>query len=263
MGKTYGYNPKEEAVTNRPSWERLDGECDFEEHAPKPKKRKRRSRQQDFRGPVTPEQAMEMMRDRIDTALSNLMGRRIVPPSEKEDYTQILNVQICRMLPFYSPERTGWNERAASLRRYLNVVVDSAVADIVRHCMANKSQILASAVPVQEADDDEEDEDGISASLPCLLNPYRESRRHMENLWLRMDLEVLSAMLTEEERMTLAMRFQGYTYPEIVDALNSRLQLGVDRFHVMNVTMAGIRRAAIKCGFEASERPRKAGKENS
>ena len=253
MSRSYRYDP-DGGEQPRQSWERQNvadclGDIWPEENAPaRPKRRRRREKASSCEA-ATPERAMEMMRDRIDTVLSTLVDRRIFPPHEKEDYTQILNIHICRMLPFYEQGRTGWNEREASIRRYLNVLVDSAVADIVRHCMANKSQILATAVPVQEADDDDEDEDGHSVSMPYSRNPYRNPRRNMEALWIRMDIEVLMEMLTEEERVTLDLRIQGFTYPEIANKLNSRLSLGVDRFHVMNVTMEGVRRAALKCGF--------------
>lgn len=266
MSRSYRYSP--DGDEHRPSWKRPVESASLGEIWPngdaRPRKqRKLRQAKTGFCGPVKPEQAMELMRDRVDTVLATLIDRRIVPPFEKEDYAQILNIQICRMLPFYEPGRTGWNDREASLLRYLNVVVDSAVADIVRHCAAKKSQILGTAVPVQEASDNDEEEDGDSISLPYSHNPYRDPRRHMEELWLRMDLESLSKMLTEEERITLDMRVQGNTYPEIVEELNARLRLGVDRFHVMNVTMDGIRKAAIKCGFEPSSGRRESGRENS
>ena len=73
MGKTYGFDPREEAVTNRPSWERFDGECDFEEYAPKPKKRKRKAKASASPAPMTPEWAIELMRDRVGSSLDLLV----------------------------------------------------------------------------------------------------------------------------------------------------------------------------------------------
>ena len=183
-----------------------------------------------------------------------------MPPFEKDDYTQILNIHICRTLPLYEPGRTGWKDREASLLRYLNVVVDSAVADIVKHCMTKKCNVNTK-IPIQDESDEEEDEE--VESLTPARNPYRDPRRYMEELWLRMDVEAMMEMMTPEERIALRMRLDGCTYPEIADGINARLKLGVDRFHVMNVTMEGVRRVARKCGFEEPRGTGKARDENS
>lgn len=269
MGKTYRYNP-EGGCESRPSWKRSEdtaslGEMWPKDGAPARPKRKRAKKATGGFGSVTPEQAMDMMRDRIATVLSTLIHRRILPPHEKDDYTQILNIHICRMLPFFEPGRKGWKDQIASLLRYLNVVVDHAVANIVKHCMTRKRCILKNAMPVEEAceDEEEDDENEGQAILPYSNNPFRDPHGYMEELWLRMDVETLLGMLTEEERIALEMRIQGYTYPEIADETNYRLHLGVDRFHVMNVTMDGIRKAARKCGFEPPLGFPGAGGENS
>ena len=267
MSRSYRYDP-DGGEQPRQSWERQNvadclGDIWPEENAPaRPKRRRRREKASSCEA-ATPERAMEMMRDRIDTVLSTLVDRRIFPPHEKEDYTQILNIHICRMLPFYEPGRKGWNDRSASLLRYLNVCVDSAVANIVKHCATRKCSVFNNAMPVLEACEDEDDDEGAQAILPFSDNPFRDPRRYLEELCLRMDVEVLFGMLTEEERIALDMRIQGCTFPEIADEINNRLDLGVDRFHVMNVTMEGVRRAARKCGFEPPSGCRGGGGENS
>lgn len=267
MSKSYRYDPDAEEPS-RPSWERRDDATSLGEVWPDGEDaarpvRVRRRKAELVCGPATPERAMEMMKDRIDTVLSTLEKRRIFAPHEKEDYAQILNIHICRMLPFYDSGRRGWNDRTASLLRYLNVCVDSAVANIVKHCMTRKCNVFNNAMPVLEACDDEDDDDGAPAILPFSDNPFRDPRRYLEELCLRMDVEVLFGMLTEEERIALDMRIQGYTFPEIADEINDRLHLGVDRFHVMNVTMEGVRRAARKCGFEPPSGCRGGGGGNS
>ena len=260
MSKSYRYNPEDEEVSNVPSWERPDeafsvGEMWPGEEASARPRRRKTVRTADPHAPATPEEAIDLMKDRVDTILSTLVQRGLFPPHEKEDYAQILNIHICRTLPLYDPGRTGWNNRAASLRRYLNVVVDSAVANIVKHCRTRKVTAMA-AMPLPDEDGGDECDD---TGRPCGGNPYRNHRRYMEGLWLRMDLEVLSRMLTDEERIALEMRLRDFTYPEIADETNARLHLGVDRFHVMNVTMEGVRRAARRCGFS----PRGRNSENS
>lgn len=255
MSKSYRYDPDAEEPC-RPSWERRDDAASLGEAWPDGEEarpvRVRRRKAELVCGPATPERAMEMMKDRIDTVLSTLEKRRIFAPHEKEDYAQILNIHICRMLPFYDPGRRGWNDRTASLLRYLNVCVDSAVANIVKHCMTRKCNVTTH-VPIQKATVDEEEDDD-STPLPYSCNPFRDPRRYFDELWLHMDLEVLAGMLTEEGRIALDMRLCGCTYPEIAEGINSRLHLDVDRFHVMNVTMEGVRRAALKCGFRPRQR---------
>lgn len=248
MSKSYRYDPDEGGYADRPSWERdrRDGFSDafqtgdVEDPVKTSRTRKHKADAKDNPyPPMSPEWAMELMKERVHMVLSGIVKRGHIAPHEKDDYTQILNLHICRMLPFYDPDRTGKSKRTASVRRYLNVVIDSAVANIVRLSELHRKTLPTCPIPELEDEDNREDE-----RPECEGNPFRDHRKCMEELWIKMDLEVLDMKLSEEERLALKLRWEGCTFPEIVDAINAELGIRVDRYHVMNVTMENIRRAA-------------------
>lgn len=244
MGKTYGFDPREEAVTNRPSWERSDGDCDFEEYAPKPKKLKRKAKSSASPAPMTPEWAIELMRDRVGSSLDLLVVQNVIPRHEFEDYEQIINAHICRILPTYDGNRKGSLGRTSGVERFLWVAVDNVVKNIKTYVARRRKNLPT--MPMIEVDDDDEDED---TKKDCEGESFSDHCKNFKELWLRMDVEVLMRMLNTEERTVLALRLDGLTYPEIVEELKAGGNAGIDRFHVMNVTMEGIRKAARKCGF--------------
>ncbi len=65
----------------------------------------------------------------------------------------------------------------------------------------------------------------------------------------RMDVVTLISMLTEEERMTLAMRYEGYTDIEIAEALTLAFHRATDRHRVQKVHAVHIQEKARKGGF--------------
>ena len=248
MSRSYRFDKDENAISNRPSWERHDEDMDFADEPVEMRSVHRRKKQKGkgaiSHPPMSEEWAMELMAPFVSSELRGLAERRIIAPHEIEDYTQILNVHICRMLPLYDEERTGENGKNASVKRYLTVAVNSAVTDIVRNAMSRKSNLPL--VPMPELVDDETREN----ETKCSDNAYISDQcRSVRDLWFRMDLAVLSEMLTPEERVTLNLRIMGYTYPEVAMEVSRILCVQVDRFHIMNVTMERIRKAARKCGF--------------
>lgn len=255
MSRSYRYDPDEGGEESRPSWKRQKDAAEFESlsesfedafdenQQPKKAKGKRRT-PPGGTSALSPEWAMELMKDRIDTVLSTLARRHVIAWHEKDDYAQILNIHICRMVPFYDPERTGWNERKTSALRYLNVVVDSAVSSIVRHSMFLKRAMPT--VPMPELVDDEDREDERTL---CDLTPYEDNRRPFETLWLEMDIETIAAKMTGEERIAFLMRLEGCTFSEVADGINAALGTSVDRFHVMNVVMEKVRKTVKDCGY--------------
>ena len=193
---------------------------------------------------LSPEAAIALMRPKVRMELSSLAKQGIIAPHEKQDFEQILNMHICRMLPSYDPERTGHDGRKASPRRYLNYVVHNALSDIVRHKMARKRAIPTIPMPLLEDDvagDDERQE--------LDLEPYTDKRRPHDTLTLKMDLETIAERLTPAERITLRMRIEGYSFAEIARAVNARLNTAIDRFHVMNVLLRKVAKALSEAGY--------------
>ncbi len=229
MSRSYRYNPDEDSAELTPA------------------KRRRARRVKDeatAHPPMSEEWAMELLKPHVVASLKSLADRNIIASYEIEDYTQILNVHICRMLPLYDEEHVGESGKSASVEWYLKVAVNSAVTDIVRLAMSRKSHLPM--VPMPELHDDEDRE----SERKCSDNHWvSDGCRSVRDLWFRMDVAVLSEMLTPEERITTNLRVQGYTYPEIAEAVTRILGVTVDRFHIMNVTMERVRKAARKCGF--------------
>ena len=96
----------------------------------------------------------------------------------------------------------------------------------------------------------EGDEDGGDRSKDCEGEPFSDRCRCFRDLWFRMDFETLRLMLGDEELLALDLRLDGLSYADVADEMSRRLGVNVDRFHIMNVTMKGVRKAALKCGFE-------------
>ena len=258
MSKSYRYDPDEGGFGKHPRWRRRDAGA---EPGPDGESSGGDLLPEDVASAggtpaLSPERAMELMKGRIDTVLSTLARRGVIAWHEKEDYAQILNVHICRMVPFYDPERTGWNERRTSALRYLNVVVDSAVASMVRHSMFRRRTMPT--VPIPEFRDEGDGDDGRT---PCDLTPYEDRRRPFDTLWIGMDIEAMAARMGAEERIAFLRRLEGYTLSEVADCINAALGTSVDRFHVMNVTMEKVRKTVRDCGYgpnaEEAENPGK------
>lgn len=264
MSKSYRYDPEEGGAGKRPRWKRNEDaaesgalpespvEASGENRQPKKARGKRGVPQEGASG-LSPEWAMELMKGRINTVLSTLARRGVIAWHEKEDYEQILNIHICRMAPFYDSERTGWNERKTSALRYLNVVVNSAVASIVRHSMFRRRAMPTIPIPPLRDEEDRDDD-----AMPCDLTPYEDRRRPFDTLWLGMDIDTMAAKMEAEERMAFFGRLEGCTFAEVADGINAALGTSVDRFHVMNVTMEKVRKTVRDCGYG----PKTEGKEN-
>ena len=251
MSRSYRYDPEEAEFQSRPSWERPDedfalGEIwpDEEESAAPKRKPRKGKKKASFHPPMSEEWAMDVMAPYVAKELNGLAERNIIAPHEVEDYTQILNIHICRMLPLYDEEHVGENGKTANVERYLTVAVNSAVTDIVRLATSKKSCLPM--VPMPELRDDEDHE----GETKCSDNHWvSDGCRSIRDLWFRMDLAVLSEMLTPEERLATNLRIQGYTFPEVAEEVSRILGVEVDRFHIMNVTMERVKKAARKCGF--------------
>lgn len=252
MSRSYRYNADEEAVSNRPSWERPDegrslgGVWPGEEEAwEKPRRKPRKAKKPTASHPPMSEAwAIERMAPLISKELRGLAARGVIAPHEIEDYTQILNVHVCRMLPLYDEEHVGQTGKKADVVRYLTIAVNSAVTDIVRRALTRKSCLPTSLMPELHDDEDRKDE------TKCSDNHWiSDGCRSIRDLVFRMDLAVLSEMLTPEERTATNLRIMGYTFPEVAAEVSRILGISVDRYHIMNVTMPRVQKVARKCGF--------------
>ena len=247
MSRSYRYNPDDTSVSNCPAWERTNSYGDLGEatgEARPARRSTRRKKSTPIHPPMSEEWAMELMAPNILGGLSGLAERSIIAPHEIDDYTQILNAHICRILPLYDEEHVGKRGVTASVERYLTVAVNSALTDIAKLALSRKATLPVVPMPTLADDEDIEDES------KCSDNHYvSDNCRSIKDLWFRMDVAVLSEMLTPEQRIALNLRMEGYTYPEIADEVSRILGVKVDRFHIMMVTMEYVRKAARKCGF--------------
>lgn len=258
MSRSYRYNADEGGYADRPSWDRSEnayfvdaGMCDSCEETPaSPKRTRGKRRAANTYAPMTPEWAIELMKDKVAMTVGALLTQRVIPPYERDDYTQEFNILVCNLLPQYDPERTDENGIGAGVERFLSVAIDNAAKNVKMRVARRRKNIPV--VPFIDLNDggDEGSADESGDGVQCEGNPFKDNRRYMEALWLKMDLEVLSRRLTMEERLTLACRLADFTYQEVAEYVSDRLGVKMLRFHIMENTMVSLRKKAQECGFE-------------
>ena len=198
-------------------------------------------------------EAVGMMRPRVEHLVWAMERDGVICRSEREDYVSILNCHICRVLPLYDREHVGRSGMKAELCRYLTVCVDSAAANVRRYL--SRSRRRATLVPVSAS------EPGAGSARAWwggdLFGDRGRSAAHMV---FCMDVDTLFGMLGEAERLALALRIEGMTFPEIADELSVVYGRRVTRFHVMNTLFPRIAKAARKCGFVPAGELRREGR---
>ena len=252
MSRSYRYNPDDDSEQSRPAWERgevdrrSDDELDFGCVVATPLKRRRAgTRSRCEPAPMTPEWAVELMRARVSAVVDLLVVGGVIARHEYEDYTQIINAHICRILPLYDGERRNAKGRKAGAERFLSVAVDNVAKNIKKHVALRRKNVPTVPIGPLEGDDD-----GGDGAKDCEGEPFSDRCKCFRDLWFRMDLETMKLMLGDEELLALDLRLDGLSYAEVAGEVSRRLGVNVDRFHIMNVTMRGVRKAALKCGFE-------------
>ena len=258
MSKSYRYDPDEEGYADSPRWKRTDGDAAGADGAMphdvplrrKEPRRAKRGKEAPQHSEMTPEWAIELMKDKVSMTVGTLLTQRVILPCEREDYVQQFNILVWKLLPQYDPARADANGVNAGVERFLSVAIDNAAKNVkMRVARRRRNFPEVPFIDLSDCGDGEDDgEDG--EGTPCEGNPFKDHRRHMEALWLRMDLEVLSRKLTMEERLTLACRLSDFTYQEIAEYVSDRLGVKVLRYHIMEYTMASLRKKALECGFE-------------
>ncbi len=257
MSKSYRYDPDADGYADGPSWERNNdaaGFADDEQYevcdeATVSRKRARRKRSEaNPHPPMTPEWAIELMKDKVTMTVGTLLSQRVIQPYEREDYVQQFNILVWNLLSQYDPERSDENGCKAGVERFLSVAIDNTAKNVKMRVARRRRNVPV--VPFIDLGDGGDDDGEDNDRTPCEGNPFKDHRRYMETLWLNMDLEVLSRRLTMEERLTLACRLADFTYQEIAEYVSDKLGVKVLRYHIMENTMISLRKKARECGFE-------------
>ena len=101
MSRSYRYNADEGGYADRPSWDRSEnayfvdaGMCaPCEETSASPKRTRGKRRAANTYAPMTPEWAIELMKDKVAMTVGALLTQRVIPPYERDDYTQEFNIR--------------------------------------------------------------------------------------------------------------------------------------------------------------------------
>ena len=258
MSRSYRYNADEGGYSDRPSWDRSEtadfvdaGMCEPCEEMPDfPERARGKRRDANHHEPMTPDWAIELMKDKVRMTVGTLVSQCVIPPYEREDYTQEFNILVSNLLLKYDPERTDENGIRAGVERFLSVAIDNAAKNVkMRVARRRKNIPVVPFIDLNEGGDECSDGEG-GDGVQCEGNPFKDNRQCMEALWLKMDLEVLSRRLTMEERLTLACRLADFTYQEIAEYVSDRLGVKILRYHIMENTMVSLRKKAQECGFQ-------------
>lgn len=235
MGKTYRYNPDDEL-------DRVgDGACG------KRKGGKRRKAKQTEDRPETVDLswAVERMQEHVSYVVKSLVNKQLIEEDDREEYEAIFTAEVCQAGTDYDPNRVGAKSgKTASPLHYMTMRVDAKLSNVTASLAYRRWALRFSSVT------DDEDEAKIDDSLIWSGNAcLSDGCRAMKELVFRMDAATLLSMLTAEERMTLAMRYKGYTDIEIADALSLAFHRATDRHRVQKVHVVHIQKKARLCGF--------------
>lgn len=241
MGKTYRHRAGEQGELG---W--------WEERAASEEVRRKRKGTRERRGEAQPQPeamdiswAVERMKEHISFVVDALVKRQLIDDGEREEYTALFTATVCEAWPEYDPERKGAKSgKTASPVHFLTMKVDSKLANVMDY-LAYRRWSLTFCQIADAQDDEECGGPSISSNDRCLSDECRG----VEQLVFKMDVATLVSMLTEEERMTLAMRLAGYTDIEIAEALSLTFHRKTDRHRVQKVHAVHIQKKARLCGF--------------
>lgn len=236
MSRSYRYDPEEDSESRRPSWRRKEECVAFDQPQAMPS-----AVAKDI---LTPERAIKRMKRRVRHVVEMLVCEDAIAANEREDYASIINTHICRVLPFYDPDRVSEDGEKSSLVHYLHVAIDYAASNIRK--MSRRLKRKGIVCPIASPDDEGKVAAGsISTEDACLSDRCRSVR----DLWFRMDVRTLFSMMVVEERLCVRMRLDGYSNTEVADELNRRFGSAVDRLHVERTLLKHIQDKARMCGF--------------
>ena len=252
MSRSYRYNADEEAVSNRPSWERSDegrslGEVwpNEEEAWEKPKRKPLKAKKPAGAQPASREAwAVERMKKRVSRVVDGLVADGAIAANEREDFTSIINAHICRVLPCYDPDLVSEDGEKCSLVHYLRVAVDYVACNIRKMSQRHKRKGVACPIAAEG-----EEADGSAGRVAVDDVRLSDGCRSIRDLVFRMDVRTLFEMLLPEERLCVKMRLDGYSNTEIADEISRRFKVTIDRLHVERTLLKHIQGKARKCGF--------------
>lgn len=246
MGKTYRYEPfsgrkhTKESSTRASFVTNLDDKC-WNELLECAQKTQFHPISRDPEQQVM-EMAINMMHDRVDEVVSGFVAGALIQQYEHEDYVSIINAHICRALLTFDPSKKGKNGKKSSLSHFLWVVIDN-IAFVAREYLIKRREMRLNTGSIDKLEEEDEDElENLSSDDNSWLS---DGCKSVEELILKMDLQVLGRMLTEEEMACLSGRIQGVSDAEIADRLGN----GADRYHIQKVVIPRIQEKARKCGF--------------
>ena len=185
---------------------------------------------------VTYDWALGKLDSHIELWLETMISCGMIALADKYEWKGLVQRRVMHAVDLYDPTRIGENGRTASALNYITCAVENTFANIAETINRKaRTEVPISSLPGSEADAagmiSEEDE---RLSDGC---------RGIKRLWLRMDVAVLSRMLTPRERHVVRRRIEGATNVEIAD------ELYILRQTVERTILPKIQDKARKCGF--------------
>ena len=242
MGKTYRYNP--DGVSDGFDW----GEA---KSAASAEVRKRRGRKKHSDPVMQPDGSMDLswaverMQEHVSFVVESLVKYQLIEEGERDEYTAVFNAVVCDAGVKYDPERKGKESgKTASPVHFMTMMVDAKLANVMDYLAYRRWTLKFQVIT-----DDRDTAKNNDAFLWSGDKKLGDGRKWMKLVELKMDVETLFRMLTREERMTLAMRIEGYTDIEIAEALQLSFHRPCDRHRVQKVHVVHIQEKARKCGF--------------
>ena len=242
MGKTYRYNP--DGASDGFDW----GEA---KSAASAEVRKRRGRKKHSDPVMQPDGSMDLswaverMQEHVSFVVESLVKYQLIEEGERDEYTAVFNAVVCDAGVKYDPERKGKESgKTASPVHFMTMMVDAKLANVMDYLAYRRWTLKFQVIT-----DDRDTAKNNDAFLWSGDKKLSDGRKWMKLVELKMDVETLFRMLTQEERMTLAMRIEGYTDVEIAEALALAFHRPCDRHRVQKVHVVHIQEKARKCGF--------------
>ena len=241
MGKTYRYNPDEEP-------ERGGNDASAEVRRKRKGGKRRGSQPQQEQPPeiVDLSWAVERMQEHVSFVVDSLVKKQLIVEDEREEYLAIFTAKVCQAGTDYDPNRKGAKSgKTSSPLHYMTMRVDAKLSNTMDYLAYRRWALKFLSIT-----DDEDEAEGDEGAFVCSNGKcLSDECRGVRQLVFRMDVVTLISMLTEEERMTLAMRYEGYTDIEIAEALTLAFHRATDRHRVQKVHAVHIQEKARKCGF--------------
>ena len=236
MGKTFRYNPDDEDQERAWSGTREKRKCG-----------KIRKTKQTEERPETVDLSwvVERMQAHISYVVESLVNKQLIDDGDREEYKSLFTAEVCRAWERYDPNRVGAKSgKTASPLHFMTMCVDSKLSNVMKYLAYRRWKLKFYSLTDDE--DEADNDDNLFWNGNVSLS---DGRRAMKDLVFRLDAETLFVMLTDEERMTLVMRYKGYTAIEIAEALSLAFHRKTDRHRVQKIHIPRIQKKAKLCGF--------------